>query len=94
MRLRRFGARVVVAFVWSTATIAEPLAAQDVAEEDATGQAIRVFLDCRAFRFCNRDFYRREIPYVNYTRDREDSEVHLLITSQATGGGGQSNDGR
>lgn len=89
MRLRRFGTRVIVSFLLSTATLAVQLAAQEVAEEEATGQAIRVFLDCRAFRFCNRDFYRREIPYVNYTRDREDSEVHVLITSQTTGGGGQ-----
>jgi hypothetical protein len=51
------------------------------------GQALRLFFDCQS-RYCNFDFYRREIPFVNYTRDRQDAQVHLLITSQSTGAGG------
>lgn len=67
------------------ATVADSAALQ---EEPEDGQALRVFLDCEG-RFCDFDFFRREIPYVNYTRDRQVSEVHLLITSQGTGGGGR-----
>lgn len=59
------------------------------AQVTAVGQALRVFIDCRGFQFCDRDFYVREISYVNHTRDREDAQVHVLVTSQATGGGGQ-----
>jgi hypothetical protein len=55
--------------------------AQPVAE------ALKVFLDCNAF--CDTDHLRREITYVNWMRDRQDADVHLLITSQGTGGGGQ-----
>lgn len=69
-----------------------PVSAQDPAPADSAeqaGQALRVFLDCQARgRICDFDFYRREIPFVNYTRDRADAQVHLLLTSEGTGGGG------
>ncbi len=50
-------------------------------------EAIRVFMDCQTF--CDFDHTRREITYVNWVRDRQDADVHLLITSQGTGGGGR-----
>ncbi|MGH7540973.1 MAG: hypothetical protein ACRELC_08245, partial [Gemmatimonadota bacterium] len=56
--------------------------------DSARGQALRVFLDCETF-FCDDDFFRREILFVNYTRDRADAQVHVLITSEDTGGGGE-----
>jgi len=34
------------------------------------------------------DFLRREIPVVNWVRDREVSDLHVLVTFQVTGGGG------
>jgi hypothetical protein len=68
------------------ATAQEPQ--EPAGEADSTaGQALRLFFDCQS-RYCTFDFYRREIPFVNYTRDRQDAQVHLLITSQSTGAGG------
>lgn len=66
-----------------------PLVAQDPATPDSAGGdlALRVFLDCQS-RFCDEDFFQIEVPFVNYTRFREDSQLHLLITSQVTGSGG------
>jgi hypothetical protein len=46
---------------------------------------VNVYLDCN---FCDFDFIRTEIPYVNWVRDPSVSDVHLLATSIATGGGG------
>jgi hypothetical protein len=76
--------------------LAAPVAAQDpVAEADSAqdNQALRVFFDCqgggRGGGLCDFNFYRREIPFVNYTRDRTDAQVHLLITREGTGAGGQ-----
>ncbi|MDX1579057.1 MAG: hypothetical protein R3266_11255, partial [Gemmatimonadota bacterium] len=74
-------------FLAMALALSAPVAAQ--AQEGGAGDALRVFLDCRGFRFCDRDFYVREIPYVNYTRDREDAEVHLLVTRERTGAGGE-----
>jgi hypothetical protein len=31
---------------------------------------------------------REEIPFVNFVRDRKDADVHILVTTQRTGGGG------
>lgn len=47
--------------------------------------AVRLFIDCR---FCDMDYIRREIPYVNYVRDTEDAQVYILETRQSTGSGG------
>ena len=46
---------------------------------------LRVFLDCN---FCDFDFMRTEIAFVDYVRDRQDAQVHILVTNQSTGGGG------
>ncbi len=52
----------------------------------ADQEALRVFLDCQFF--CDFDHLRREITYVNWVRDRQDAQVHVLVTTQQTGGGG------
>ncbi len=52
-------------------------------------QSIRVFLDCQGrSRGCDRDFFVTDIPYVNFMRDRFDSDVQILVTSLTNGGGG------
>ncbi len=54
-----------------------------------TGGAPTVFLDCQGWVMgCDRSHLRTEITFVNWARDRADSDVHLIITSQATGAGG------
>lgn len=54
---------------------------------DSTRAALFVFLDCNGPN-CDFDHFRREITWVNWARDREDSDIHLLITTEDTGGGG------
>jgi hypothetical protein len=56
-------------------------------ETPEAGPALRVFLDCQA-PYCDFDHFRREILFVDWVRDRQDADLHLLITSQTTGGGG------
>ncbi|MDZ7681862.1 MAG: hypothetical protein U5J63_09180 [Fodinibius sp.] len=46
---------------------------------------MNVFLDCNR---CDRSYIRQEITFINYVRDKEDSQVHLIITRQRTGSGG------
>jgi len=48
---------------------------------------VRVFLDCQAFFGCDFDLVRREIAWVDWVRNREDADVHLLVTSTPTGAG-------
>ena len=68
------------------AALASPLAAQVVSQPAAVPSSIDVFLDC-GFR-CDEDFIRTEIAYVNWVRDRAVADVHILVTTQNTGGGG------
>lgn len=55
-------------------------------------QAIRVFLDCQGFvRACDRDFLVSDINFVNWMRDRFDSDVQILVRRLRNGGGGDEN---
>jgi hypothetical protein len=55
-------------------------------------QAIRVFLDCQGrVRGCDRDFIVTDINFVNWMRDRFDSDVQVLVSGLQNGGGGTEN---
>jgi len=54
-------------------------------EDSPRNEALRVFLDCAS---CDENYIRTEVTFVNYVRDRTLADVHVLITTQATGGGG------
>ena len=47
--------------------------------------ALEVFVECN---FCDMDYLRANIGYVNYVRDRKAAQIHILTTSQRTGSGG------
>jgi hypothetical protein len=65
------------------------LAGQLPAQEPAAGGAEQpaVFLDCQFG--CDFDFIRTETPWVDWMRDRADAQVHVLVRTQPTGGGGR-----
>ena len=58
---------------------------QEEIDEKLQEKAIKVFLDMRG-RFD--DHIKREIPYVNYVRDRKQAQVYIMQTSQSTGANG------
>ena len=67
----------------------DPAAAQGAgAPVRSVAQPLQVFLDCHGP--CDFDHLRREITYVAWVRDRQDADVHLLLTTKGTGGGGQA----
>ncbi|MEX2531458.1 MAG: hypothetical protein WD960_11860 [Gemmatimonadota bacterium] len=57
------------------------------AQDAGRGGALRVFLDCNTFR-CDSTYFRTEIDWVNWVRDRTLAQIHLIVTSTQTGGGG------
>src|SRR4051812_28356594 len=61
-------------------------AANAFAEQQAAHGMARVFLDCNR---CDVDYLKREVTFVDYVRNREDADVHVLVTTQDTGGGGR-----
>ncbi len=72
---------VLVCILPTAALGQDPDPAAQSAEDE-----IQVFLDCI---FCDFDHFRREIPFVSWVRDRQDADVHVLVTLQITGGGGR-----
>ena len=84
-RPRALPVATLVAAALSLVFVAAPTAAQDpgIIRENA----LRVFLDCNTFQ-CDDDYFRTEIDFVNWVRDRTLADVHLIITSNDTGGGG------
>ena len=46
---------------------------------------MHVFLDCSS---CDENYMRTEVTFINFVRDRVGADVHVLITTQGTGGGG------
>ncbi|MEO7455401.1 MAG: hypothetical protein ABIY52_04015 [Gemmatimonadaceae bacterium] len=59
------------------------------AKAQAVQRAFSAFIDCSDF-YCEPDFYRTEIAFVDHVRERTAADVHILITRQQTGGGGSS----
>jgi hypothetical protein len=47
--------------------------------------APKAYIDCGS---CDMDYIRTEITFVNYVRDRKEAQIHVLVTTQATGSGG------
>ncbi|MBN1639516.1 MAG: hypothetical protein JW866_11140 [Ignavibacteriales bacterium] len=47
--------------------------------------APNIFIDC--FN-CDLNYIRESIKFVNFVRDRKDADIHILFSSQSTGGGG------
>ncbi|HWR82380.1 MAG TPA: hypothetical protein VN285_03685 [Candidatus Deferrimicrobium sp.] len=67
-------------------------------DQPATSDTLRtlaptIYIDCPncdfGCAFCDQDFFRTEITFVNFVRDRKEADVHILITRQTTGSGGR-----
>jgi hypothetical protein len=58
---------------------------EPTAVKPARQEAARVFLDCER---CDEEFLKREVTFIDYVRNREDADVHVLVTTQQTGSGG------
>jgi hypothetical protein len=53
----------------------------DERDETPRERALRVYLD----GFGDTQYIKEEIPYVNYVRESEQAQVHLIYTSRSTG---------
>ena len=82
--LRRF----IPIFLLAAAMASSPAPSQAQAQTDGVREgALRVFLDCDG-QGCDDDRFRTDINWVSWVRDRTLAQVHLIVTSSQTGGGG------
>ena len=56
-------------------------------QAQAPAGLLKIFLDCNR---CDEDYMRQNVAFVEYVRDRAVADVHVLVTTQETGGGGLS----
>ncbi len=47
--------------------------------------APKIYIDCSS---CDNDYLRRELTFVNFVRDRNQADIHILVSRQQNGGGG------
>lgn len=66
--------------------VALVFAPRAVAAQAPSAERVRVYLDCFD---CFPQFLRDEISFVDFVRQAQDADVHLLSRSQETGGGGR-----
>lgn len=57
------------------------------AQDSSASQLLRVFIDCFE---CDTEYLRQTVQFVDYVRDRTVADVHVLVTTQGTGGGGRA----
>jgi hypothetical protein len=74
-------------FILAFCTSSAPCYSQNQQEniEALKKLAPKVFLDCD---YCDIDYIRTEITFVNYVRERKEAQIHVLVTRQPTGSGG------
>jgi len=45
----------------------------------------KIYIDCRS---CDNDYLRREITFATFVRDRNQADIHIIVSRQRTGSGG------
>lgn len=88
MREPIFALRGLCVLMLALAAGVRPARAQEEEPSQRETSRPNVFFDCQG-RNCNNTYFRTEIEWVNWVRAREDSNVHVIMTSQATGSGGR-----
>ena len=78
--LSRIGIGVLAALLCGA-----PAAGQQPATSNTQDRLLRVYLDCNQ---CDTNYLVENVGFIDYVRDRADSDLHVLVTTQGTGGGG------
>ena len=60
--------------------------------EAKNDEKIKIYLDCTRPWLCDEDFLKNEFKMVDYVRDRFLSDVHVILITQFSGGGGEQNE--
>ncbi|NQU85078.1 MAG: hypothetical protein HQ541_04895 [Mariniphaga sp.] len=58
----------------------------EIQNDSLRKNAVKLFIDCV---FCDMNYIRREIPFVNYVRDVNEAELYIRESMQNTGSGGR-----
>ncbi len=81
-KVTRFGT-VVVGLLFMISVNGQEQPPDSVVQRE---NAVRVFIDCF---YCDMNYIRDEIPYINYVRDVREAQVYIRETSEMAGSGGR-----
>lgn len=84
MRFCNYSFLYCVSFVFALIIIS-PVQAQQSSSTSSDKPKLNLFLDCN---HCNSQYLKENVNIVNYVRDKEDAQIHLLVTRAQTGSGG------
>lgn len=70
-------------FLWSNSSFSQEVSKPS--EDSLITNAPNIYFDCR---FCDFDYLKREITFVNFVRDRKLADIHIIVTKRNTGSGG------
>ena len=76
---------IVFVLALAVSSLAAAMSQEQSAIDELKKSAVKIYLDCGS---CDLEYIKTEITFVNYVRDRLEAQVHVLVTTQATGGGG------
>lgn len=80
---------ILFLFTGSVAAAQDSVDSDQINNRETAGnlrnEAINVFLDCR---WCDRDYIKQTIPFVNYINNKDEADVHIMVRRRVTGGGG------
>ncbi len=79
--LRRVG---IGTFVWLI-VMSVALFAQNGSNGKAMPARLKIYLDCNQ---CDQDYLRQNIEFIDYVTERSVADIHVLVTTEDTGGGG------
>ena len=78
--------KMIKKVILSVAILLLFISSQAFAQKDTLRtKAINVFMDCY---FCDIDFFRQEVTFINYVRDRKEADVVVIGSEMETGSGG------
>lgn len=80
--------RLALAVATALFATAGAVHAQDPPPPQPRSDRPAVFLDCEGF--CDFDYLRRTIEFVDWVRERTVADLHVLVTEETTGAGGSS----
>lgn len=83
----RVGIPGFLVLLLSLGETARPAAGQELEVGAPAPARLALFLDCG---FCDEDFIRQEMDYMDHVRDREAAHVHVIVTRENTGSGGEA----
>ena len=81
---RHLGTIIILALAVSS--LASATSQDQSAIDELKKTAVKVYLDCG---YCDIEYIKTEITFVNYVRDRNEAQVHILVTSSQTASGGR-----